>query len=224
MSRVLPQRWRPLLDIAIPGLYAWVVTVAVPVRQKDAEGWPLAFCCFALLCLMATGALLNSRWQDWSPVTTVGFVGCSASVWLLLDPFDASLGFLGSLGWAGFAVGWVRAVETAKDEVAGGAAHRIELLPRHRASVLARLIVGAGLLGAMLLVFLAWQIEGRERALAGHSVAVFGALSLLASASSSASALGRQAVARTFSRMQAGRTIALAGLLALGCWLTFFRS
>lgn len=223
MSPWRAQRWRPALDVAIPGLYAWIITVAVPVQQKEAYGWPLGFCCCALICLAITGGMLSSRWQHWSSVTAACFVGCSASVWFLLEPFEATLGFLGSLGWAGFAAGWVRAVETARD-VDGRNAHRVELLPRHRASTLAGVMVGIGLLGAMLLVALAWQIEGRERALLGHAVAVFGALSLLVSAANSASVLGRQAATRAFSRMQAGRTIALVGLLAIGCWLTFLRS
>lgn len=212
--------WRPALDVAIPGLYAWVVTVALPVHQLEARGWPVLVSWISLLSLAATSAISASPLRRWSPIAVSAFVGGSALVWLLIEPFEASLGLLGSIGWASFAVGWVRAAATRED-LDASAARAIELAPRHRFSVLASLFVGVALLGAVALVFLAFRIEGRERALLGQAVAVMGTLSLLTIAASSAATFGRKAVARSFSAAQLGRTLALVGLLLLGCWLTY---
>lgn len=213
-------RWRPALDVAIPGLYAWVVTVALPVHQQDSRGWPVIVSWSSLLLLLATSAVTASPIRRWSPLAVSAFLIASASVWFLLEPFDSSLGLLGSLGWASFAVGWVRAVET-REELDVGPAHRIDLLPRHRAASIGGGFVGVALLGAAALVFAAFGIEGPERALLGQSVAVVGSLSLMSAAASSVAAFGRQAAARSFSAGQLGRTLALSSLLLLGCWLTY---
>jgi hypothetical protein len=216
-------RLRPVFDVAIPGLYAWVVTVAVPVYQKDASGWPVAFSWFSATCLCVTSGLVVSRLRPWSAIAASLFVLSSSAVWFLIAPFEASLGFLGSLGWASFAIGWVRAAGTGED-MSGGAARRIELPARQRMPALSWVMLGIGLAGALSALILAWNIEGRERSLLGQAVAVIGALALITAASSFASAVGPKAAARTFSNGQLARTLVLLGLFALGCWLTFSRT
>lgn len=213
-------QWRPALDVAIPGLYAWVVTVALPVRQLEVQGWAPLVSWISLLSLTATSTLAATPFRRWSPIAVSAFVGASALVWFLTEPLEVQVGLLGSIGWAAFAVGWVRAAATRED-LDASAARAIELAPRHPFSVLARMFVAAALGGAVALVFLAFQIEGRERALLGQAVAVMGTLSLLTIAASSAATFGRKAAARTFSVGQLGRTLALSGLLILGCWLTY---
>lgn len=213
-------QWRPALDVAIPGLYAWVVTIALPVRQLEAHGWALLASWISLLSLTATSAISATPFRRWSPIAVAVFLGASALVWFLIEPFEASLGLLGSIGWASFAVGWIRAAAT-REELDVSAARAIELAPRHPFSVLAGVFVGVALIGAVVLVFLAFRIEGRERALLGQAVAVMGTLSLLTIAASSSATFGRKAAARSFSAAQLGRTLALAGLLLLGCWLTY---
>jgi hypothetical protein len=151
------------------------------------------------------------------------FVASAAAVWFLIAPFEATLGWLGSIGWASFAIGWVRAVETDEDMV-GAAARRIDLMPRHRTSTLPRITLGIAVAGSLCALALAWNAEGRERALLAQGVAVVGALSLVTAASASAEVVGRQAAARKLSTAQIGRSLILAGLLVFGCWLTFFRT
>jgi hypothetical protein len=151
------------------------------------------------------------------------FIVASACVWFLIAPFEASLGFLGSLGWATFAIGWVRAAETG-EFTNGAAAHRLDLLPRHRMPALSWIATGIGLVGALTALGLAWNIEGRERSLLGQSVAVVGALSLMTAGTAATSTVGRQAAARPFSQGQLGRTLLLVALFLFGCWLTFLRT
>jgi len=216
-------RLRPLFDVAIPGLYAWVVTVAVPINQTDSHGWPVVCSWLAAIGLVAASGLVISRWRAWSAVAVAIFTTASACVWFLIQPVEVVLGFLGSLGWASFAIGWVRAAETG--EVATSvAARRLDLLPRHQMPALAWIAIGVSVLGSVVVLGLAWTIEGRERSLLGHAVAVLGALSLMAAAATASSVIGRKAAVRPFSRGQLGRTLALMALFALGCWLTFLRT
>jgi hypothetical protein len=212
-----------VFDVAIPGLYAWVVTVGVPVHQKDADGWAIVFSWLSATCLCLTSGLVVSRLRPWSAIPAALFVMSSASVWFLIAPLEVSLGFLGSLGWASFAIGWVRAAGTGED-VSSEAAHRIELAPRQSTSVLSWVMLGIGAAGALGALVLAWNIEGRERSLLGQAVAVVGALALMTAASSFASAVGPKAAARTFSKGQLARTLVLLGLFILGCWLTISRT
>ena len=217
-------RLRPLFDVAIPGIYAWVVTVAVPVYQKDSPVWPWACAWVAFACLLLTsGLVVSSRLRAWSAISVTGFVMSSASVWFLLAPFEVAHGFLGALGWAAFAIGWVRAAETAELPV-GTAAHRLDLLPRHRVHRASWATLAIGVVGALVVIALAWNIEGRERSLLGHAVAGFGALSLMTAAATHASVVGRQAVPRRLSKGQLGRALGLVALVVLGAWLSFFRS
>lgn len=216
-------RLRPLFDVAIPGLYAWVVTVAVPIHSKDAQGWPVFCSWLAAASLCVASGLVTSRLRAWSAVAVAMFVTASASVWFLIAPFEVSLGFLGSLGWASFAIGWVRAAETG-DLAHGNAAHRLDLLPRHTMPALSWIAIAIGMAGALVSLGLAWNIEGRERSLLGQAVAVVGALFLMTAAAAFTSAVGRQAAARPFSKGQLGRTLVLVALFALGCWLSFLRT
>jgi hypothetical protein len=223
VNLTLGLRLRPLFDVAIPGLYAWVVTVLVPIHQKDAHGWSVFCSWLAAASLCTASGLVTSRLRAWSAVAVAVFVMSSASVWFLLAPFEASLGFLGSLGWASFAIGWVRAAETG-DLTNGTAAHRLDLLPRHSMPKLSWIALAVSLAGALAALGLAWNIEGRERSLLGQAVAVIGALSLMTAAAASVFGVGRQAAARSFSRGQLGRTLVLVALFVFGCWLTFLRT
>lgn len=223
MTLRLGPRLRPLFDVAIPGIYAWVVTVAVPIHQKDAHGWPVFCSWLAVLSLCTACGLVTSRLRAWSAVAVATFIVASACVWFLIAPFEVSLGFLGSLGWASFAIGWVRAAETG-EFTNGAAAHRLDLLPRHPMPALCWVATGIGLAGALAALGLAWNIEGRERSLLGQAVAVIGALSLMTAGTAATSTVGRQAAARPFSQGQLGRTLALVALFVFGCWLTFLRA
>lgn len=217
-------RLRPIFDVAIPGLYAWIVTVAVPIhRTNDAHGWPSFLSWIGLLCLMATSGLVASRWRHWSAVTAALFVTASAGVWFLMMPFEVTLGFLGTLGWASFAIGWVRAAETS-DIASSSASLRLDLSPRHRLPLTSWLMLGIGFTGSLTVLALAWYVEGRERSLLGQATAAMGALALMTAASTSATTVGRAAAVRFFTRAQLGRTLLLLGLFALGCWLTLRRT
>lgn len=223
MKLAVGLRLRPVLDVAIPGLYAWVVTVIVPIHQKDAHGWPLILAWLGIICLAATSGLVATHWRSWSAVSVAMFIMASAGVWFLIAPFEVTLGFLGTLGWASFAIGWVRAAETSV-VLSGKAAQRIDLSARYQLPLPSWLMLGTGLVGSLAALALAWNIEGRERAVLGQAVAVLGALVLMTAASTAASAVGRQAAAIELSRGQVIRTLFLLSLFVLGCWLTLTRA
>ena len=210
---------RPILDVAIPGLYAWVVTVAWPLRAPDTNVWAYAFAGIALLSLGASCLLVASRLRLWSAISVGTLISASATTWFLLGAEMQSLGILGSLGWAAFAIGWVRASGTY--ELGGGTgAAVLALAPRREVGWSARLLVGIGVVGALIGLALAWRIEGRERALLGHAIALLGALQVLTISSSAALTVGQKAESPAFPWTALGRTIVLAILVAVGGWFS----
>jgi hypothetical protein len=222
VNRALPVRLRPVFDVAIPGLYAWLVTVVVPIQQKDAHGWPVALSWIGICSLAASSMVVRSRYRMWSAIPVSLFVTSSAAVWFLVAPLEASMGIWGSIGWASFAIGWVRAAETGEPtDIA--AIRQIDLVPRHRLSGWSEVMFGLGAVGSLLILTLAWQIEGRERSLLGHGMAAAAVLSLMTVATSGTSIGRRQAAVRSFPKQLLWRTLGLVSLLVFGVWLTFVR-
>jgi hypothetical protein len=130
------------------------------------------------------------------------------------------LGLLGSLGYAAFAIGWVRASGT-RDADDGKTVYALDLPPRRVISFRARLALYVGLIGAAIPLVLAWRIDGKERALLGHAVALLGALHILSTASKLSMDFGQKAEGAGNLWLVFGRTSILVLLVAIGCWLTF---
>ncbi|HEY5956585.1 MAG TPA: hypothetical protein VIV60_08535 [Polyangiaceae bacterium] len=199
------------------------MTVALPVHQQGARGWSLALCWIGLACLLCTSGLVASRLRLWSAVSAALFCTASTCVWLLLGTIEVNLGILGTLGWATFAVGWVRAAETRPLRLESTAL-RVSMQPRHRLPWSSWMVLGLGLVGALCALTLAWTTEGsRERQLLTHAIAVLGALWLLTAASTGAASLGRQAAERAATASQFRRAAVLFTLMGLGIWLSFVR-
>jgi hypothetical protein len=186
---------------------------------QKANPWARAFAGAALLALAAAAVLVGSRHRQWSAVAVGAFVTASAIVWLLVGPDAPNLGLLGSLGWAAFAVGWVRASGT-RELAAERTAVALELAPRRVIAWPARLALVIGVLGAAVPSSLAWGIEGRERSLLAHAVALLAALQTLSMVSGSTLTLGQDPEDLRLSWPLVLRCLLLAALVAIGVWLT----
>ena len=214
-------RLRPAFDVAIPGLYAWVVTVGWPLHRNAASTWAYGFGAIAFVALAVSSWMVLLPYRLWSAVAVGAFITASAIVWFLVDPESLSLGLLGSVGYAAFAVGWVRASgtrEVDKDALA----YALDLPPRRNMSLRAMVALYGGLVGAIVPLALAFRIEDRQRALLGHAVALLGALHLLSIASKLSIAVGQKAEVSSFSWSVLGRTVLLIVLVGVGGWVTFF--
>lgn len=214
---------RPVLDVLIPGLYVWVVTCAWPLRAPTSTLGAMVFAGLAFLFLMVSGWLVATAHRLWSAVSVACFVSAAVAGWFLLGPDIQAPGLLGALGWAMFAVGWVRASGTQQGGEEGieegPSAVALSLSPRRKMPWTRSLDLGIRLVGVLFVVALAWGIEGRERSLLGHAVAVFSALQILAIAPTPAADIGRKAKSTTFPWLALARTLVVALLVLLGILL-----
>lgn len=209
---------------AIPGFYAWSVTVA---PAAWARGAPMAAKVGALLgagCLGAAIAL-ERRHATWSRAVSVwGLVLTSALVWALvpgaLSParLEASRGVAGMIGWALFAFASAAPAlkrGDSRDLLVAGA----PLRPRARIPRGDAIFIAGGVLFSLLLQTIGWQAVVPERALLVRLVALASGLAVLGAMTSIALARhGRRATAKRKLRMRrASRWLAvLALLLAVG--------
>jgi ABC-type amino acid transport system permease subunit len=170
----------------LPGLYAWVTTVALPASAARA---PLSarIAAGAALIALLVGSWLgpsNARWSR--RVGLFAFVPLAAITWLLLgdllasnrlEPIRASLG---GVAWALFAVGWGaprRPGAVPEDDPRALVDDVLE--PRRRLPRGANTIITVALLLAVVPVFLAWRIPRAEHALLGHAVALGAAVAMV---------------------------------------------
>jgi hypothetical protein len=177
-------------NVALPGVYAWLTTVAHPAFARGVGGWPRAAAYAALLCL-AVGAVLIGRYPGVARgVGVIGFVASSVLTWILLghrlDPerLDSVRAACGALGWAIFALGW-GATERFRpvpaddsDETPGKPLAARGRLPR--AAVIA---VALGLVAALAPWLAAWQVKRAEHALLAHGAALVSAIAIVIVAS-----------------------------------------
>ena len=178
-------RWRAVartLDLLLPGLFAWGVTVAWPVLGRPSASLAKGMALVALAALVS-GSVLASRWPALARALGVwSFLALCTGVWasakspagaFLLDPVQ---GIAGSLGWALFAVGW------AGDGGAQRMGSDTNAKPRSRLWRGAAWVVAFATAAAALLLALAWWVPGRARALFAHAAAVAGAVALVGAA------------------------------------------
>ncbi|MCB9585828.1 MAG: hypothetical protein H6718_10530 [Polyangiaceae bacterium] len=214
-----------VIRVLVPGIYAWIVTVALPSAQRDASALPKISAFFALVCLIGGPIVALYRERVGRAMGVYGFVGFAVITWLVLgdllsgaklDPVRAALG---SVGWALFAFGWgsVREVGAIPEQDP----HALTGAPLTARSTLpkgAGIVMGLGLAGAVVPIFLAWRIDRPLHALLGHAVAVVVAVALVTSAALVGVSRGntRQHSPRTRLEL-ASRSLGLAvALLSLG--------
>jgi hypothetical protein len=172
--------------MVVPGVYAWLATVASPSIQEGAPGGARWLALGALVALLLGPLVAFQRPFAGRLVLTIGFVGLSLGTWVLLsesltfdrqDPFQA---ILGGLGWVLFAFSWGShrrlwlVPEEHPNTIFG---ERLE--PRALLPVRARVLLSVALLGALCMLVLAWRVEGPRAALLAQATALGGSILVL---------------------------------------------
>jgi hypothetical protein len=218
-------------DLMAPGLYAWGVTVAWPASQRLAP-FPARILAGAALAALVAGAVLTRFWPLGARVTGIWlFLGASIGTWAFLSRsidathLDPVHGLLGAVGWAAFALVW--GGERAQRDGDAGAARVLPWPDARRRSALIMAVVGTA---AAVPLALAWWVEGTERALFAHAVALAAAVALVARAADLAAPLPGEAgpgaaALRPQKRLLAAAIplTALAGLALAGALLSLLR-
>jgi hypothetical protein len=166
-------------NMLLPGVYAWVATVAQPVSGKGVGFLPRALAVAALVSLALGPLFTPGRPRLARGFGVWGFVGLSILTWLLigskisveeLDPLRAAFG---SVGWALFAFGWgsMRHWGSVPEEDPR-AVDGPPLVARANLPPLAGWIFGAGVMGGGLILALAWRVHRPTHALLSHALAL----------------------------------------------------
>jgi hypothetical protein len=210
----LAERTRVLL----PGAYAWLLTVGLPVAARGVRAAPRVAALAGLAALVASLFVVERRPTLGRGLGIVVFVGCAGLTWALLGAdsspvhLDRIRTALGTLGWVLYAFGWGRVGIPARPagEIAPGA----PLVPRSRTHPLGLPIAGFAVLSALVFEALAFRVDRAEHAVLAHAAAAACALLVMSAASRLALAQGaRHELASGSTRLNA---IALRGaLLAL---------
>lgn len=181
---------RLIVRTLLPGLYAWVTTVAYPATFRDAPTAARVLAFFALVALVA-GPLVSLREERPGRALGIfGFLALSVATWLLLGPLIAVARIepvraaSGGVGWALFALGWGQVRDVGRvPEDDPNVIHDRPLTARGQLPRGASVALAVGLVGALIPLLLAWRVDRPDHALLGHAAAVAGAVALLVGAS-----------------------------------------
>jgi hypothetical protein len=220
--------WRQLIartNMLLPGLYAWVSTVASPVAVRGSPGVARVTAILALVALVAGPLVALDRPRLGRAIGVYVFVALALVTWLVgdaligvqrLEPVRAALG---AVSWALFAFGWgtVRTVGNVPEEdphALSGA----PLVARSQLPPGTLIVFGIGLAGAVLPVLLAWRVERPGHALLAHAAALACAIAVVTSAAKVAIARGSwQPITPPRARLLAAtRPLALVSVLLAG--------
>lgn len=216
-------------NMLLPGLYAWVTTVAYPTTYRGASGTARATAFIALIALLSGPFLVLERPRLARVLGIYVFFGLSVATWLLLgelvgvDRLEPVRSGLGAAGWALFALGWGsvrRAGSVPEDDphVLSGP----PLTARSQLPVSASIVLGISLLGSTVPLMLAWRVVRLEHALFAHAAALLCALAILSAGATIA--LGHGAARSPSSVRQrlaaATRPLAVLSLVLLASLVT----
>jgi hypothetical protein len=221
----------PLLTRAhllIPGVYAWLATVASPTLGREAPPISKLTAFSALIALVAGPYLAVERPRLGRGVGISLFVALCSVTWLVLadeisiDRIEPVQAALGGLGWAAFAFGWgslrqLGAVPEDHPNVLAGAA----LAARGTLPKGALFVLGLSILGAISCLALAWRVPRPDHALLAHAAAVACAIALLGGGAKVATLRGPRQPEVPPRRISAARRwLVASGLLLLigGFW------
>jgi len=213
---------RDRANTVLPGLYAWLTTVASPAVSHGAPGSARVTALFALLALLAAPVFVAERPVLGRALGIFGFIGCSLLTWLLLgaglvrNPGDPLLSALGAVAFTLYALGWgsLRRRGTVPED-APNVILGPPLQPRARPHPLAPFVFGLILVSALLPVFLAFRVLEAERGLLAHAVAILAAILTITVGARVATNLGqRRALPLSAERLNAAAVpLALLALL-----------
>ncbi|MEZ4225859.1 MAG: hypothetical protein R3B13_33235 [Polyangiaceae bacterium] len=175
-----------LTNVLLPGLYAWVATVALVAYRPGVSTWPRVLAMLALVALVA-GPLIAMAQPLWGRrVGVFLYLALCTVTWLLaseeLDPvrLEPIRAASGAIGWALFAFGWgsSRKVEHVPEDdpnaIDGPALQPRAALPRGSWVMLL-----LGLIGALVPILLAWRVRREDHAILAHAVSFVAAVALV---------------------------------------------
>lgn len=174
---------RERANTVLPGLYAWLTTVALPSVQPRASASARLTAFLALVVLLSAPLSLDRSPRLGRALGIFGYIGLCLLTWLLLgaallqNQVDPVLSALGAVAFILYALGWGSlrrrgAVPEDGPNVIPGP----PLQPRTRHHVTVPLVFGGILLCSLLPLFLAFRVVEPERALFAHATAVLAAV------------------------------------------------
>lgn len=226
-----PSLLRPLAaraNVLLPGLYAWATTVAVPVSAARAPALARATAIAALVALVLGPLLTPTRASLGRVLGIHVFIALSVTTWALLVRAALPLGSepllatFGALGWMLYAFGWGelrsrRNIPEDDPRVLPGS-------PLAARSELGRgvgAVFALGLVGALLLVYLAFRVSRPAHAVMAHAIALVAGLFLVASAARVALDRVTRTLPNHAERVGASATSLAVLLIALGLGALF---
>lgn len=215
-----PSEEMPLTErtrVLLPGLYAWLLTVGLPVLARGTRSGPRVAAAAALCALLLALSVVGQRLVLARLLGIYVFVFCSALTWALLGSdlspahLDRVRTALGTLGWVLYAFGWGRVRTLPEPGSAPQVAPGAPLVPRSRLHPRAMPIVAFAVIAALVCEALAFRVDRPEHAVLAHGAAVAAALMLLSGGSRIALAQGTRV--ELASGVQRLNTVALRGAL-----------
>jgi hypothetical protein len=174
---------RARANTVLPGLYAWLTTVALPASQRGVVLSARVTAFLALFALLAAPQFILQRPLVGRVLGIFAFIGFSLLTWVLLgagllqNPGDPLLPALGAVAFSLYALGWGSlrrrgmVPEDAPNVIPGP-----PLAPRIRASKAGPLAFGLMLASSLVPTFLAFRVTEGTRGLFAHAVAILSAV------------------------------------------------
>jgi len=216
--------FRSLRDRAgtvLPGLYAWLTTIASPAVGARAPGAARVTAFLALVTLLAAPLFVNERPRLGRALGVFAFVGLSVLTWVLLGATrvqssgDPLLPALGAVAFTLYALGWGSL--RRRDVVPEDGPNVIPgppLQPRARPHRASPVVFGVILVCSLVPVFLAFRVTETERGLFAHAAAILAAVLTITVGSRVAVNLGQRRAVPSVTERLNGAAVPLA-LLAL---------
>lgn len=174
---------RDRANTVLPGIYAWVTTVALPSVHPSAPALSRVTAFIALVALVAAPLFVTARPRLGRALGVYAFIGCSLLTWVLLGASllqnrgDPLLSALGAVAFMLYALGWGSlrrrglVPEDGPNVIAG-----TPLQPRSRPPAIVPVVFGLIIASALVPTFLAFRVADTERGLFAHAVAVLSAV------------------------------------------------
>jgi hypothetical protein len=220
-------------NMLLPGLYAWILTVAIPAFGHNAPSGARVTALGAPVALL-TGVALAPSYPRWGRAFgVVGFVGLSLAAWVLLGSavgtqrLEPVVSALGCLGWLLFSLGC-------------GSIRPLDRLPEEDPRVLSQVplpahgalprgatwVLFAATLGGLLVLGLAWMTRRPAHALLAHAAALLATVAIISVGARVATERGgAPGVLGSLPRIRlaAGPLMTLCGLVLMGALWAFLR-